>query len=305
MRLDLADLCLFLHVIEGGSITAGAARAHLALASVSERLRAMEADVGVALLERLPRGVKPTPAGEALAHHARLLLGQRERMRAELEEFASGARGTLCLHATTAALTHFLPGRIAGWLAERPNLKLDLRERTSQEIVDAVAAGLIEAGVVSSMVEATGVVLQPLIPDRLVVLVPAFHHLAQAKSLALKDVLGEAFVGLVAGSALQDHLDAQARRLGRSFALRAQMKTFEGVFELVSAGVGLAIVPEPVVQGLRHRHAGLRSVALSDVWAQRKLCVCYRRLEELSVPMRELLRLLLQEASSNAPEASL
>ncbi len=77
MRLDLADLQLFLCIADAGSITAGAQRANLALASASERLRKMESAVGVALLERRPRGVITTEAGEALAHHARLMLRQQ------------------------------------------------------------------------------------------------------------------------------------------------------------------------------------------------------------------------------------
>ena len=64
MRLDLADLRLFIAIVDTGSITGGAAAAHLALASASERLRKMEAEVGVPLLHRHARGVTTTEAGE-------------------------------------------------------------------------------------------------------------------------------------------------------------------------------------------------------------------------------------------------
>jgi len=84
MRLDLADLHLFLCVADAGSITQGTARANLALASVSARLRSIEADAGIALLERHPRGVITTEAGEALAHHARLMLRQQALLKDEL-----------------------------------------------------------------------------------------------------------------------------------------------------------------------------------------------------------------------------
>src|SRR5690606_41460562 len=153
MRMDLTDLRLFLAVVEAGSITAGAARASLALGSASERLRAMEDDAGVALLRRHPRGVSMTEAGEALAHHAHLILRQQSLLRAELREFANGARGTLHLYANTAALTGFLPGRLAPWLAQRPRLQVDLKERTSVEIVRAVHGGQAEAGILASMVD--------------------------------------------------------------------------------------------------------------------------------------------------------
>jgi DNA-binding transcriptional LysR family regulator len=76
LRFDLTDMQLFLHVIEAGSITAGAERAHIALASASARVRGMEETLGMPLLVRGRRGVHPTPVGETLVHHARLVLSK-------------------------------------------------------------------------------------------------------------------------------------------------------------------------------------------------------------------------------------
>ncbi len=74
MRMDLADLRLFIAIVESGSITGGAAMAHLALASASERVRKLEAEVGVPLLQRHARGVTLTEAGRYWrAMHARFL----------------------------------------------------------------------------------------------------------------------------------------------------------------------------------------------------------------------------------------
>ena len=99
MRLDLADLRLFIAIVDTGSITGGAANAHLALASASERLRKMEAEIGVPLLHRHARGVTMTEAGEVLARHARPLLAQQQRLRQAMHAFACGQRGTLRLFA--------------------------------------------------------------------------------------------------------------------------------------------------------------------------------------------------------------
>ena len=92
-RFDLVDLRLFLHVIDTGSITAGSKLSHLALASASARIRGMEDGLGVPLLERLRAGVKPTKAGLAVAHHARLVLQQIERMHGEINDYAGGQIG--------------------------------------------------------------------------------------------------------------------------------------------------------------------------------------------------------------------
>src|SRR6516162_362697 len=90
LRFDFVDLRLFLFVVEGASITHGAARAGMALASTSERIRLMEESLGAPLLDRHRRGVRATPAGATLVHHAQLVIQQLERMRGELSEYADG-----------------------------------------------------------------------------------------------------------------------------------------------------------------------------------------------------------------------
>ncbi|OON35673.1 LysR family transcriptional regulator [Izhakiella australiensis] len=288
MHFDLADLRLFLCVTDAGSITAGAAAAGLALASASERLRNLEAEVGVSLLTRHARGVVTTEAGEALAHHARLILQQRAVLAGELQGFASGARGTLSLYANTAALTEFIPQRLADWLAARPELHLDLKERTSQEIVRTIAAGLAQAGIVSDAVDSEALQLQPVAQDHLVLIAARTHSMAARHKLHLADVLSERFVGLAAESALQQHIDHHARRCGHPLALRVRMKTFEGLCNMVAHGVGLGIVPQSVA--IRYgRKYGFRQIALQDRWAQRQLCLCYRHWDELSSTMQSLL----------------
>src|SRR5260370_15711869 len=121
MRFDLVDLRLFLHVAEAASITHGAAKANMALASASERIRGMEELLGVALLERGRRGVRPTPAGRTLLHHARVVTQQIERMRGELSGYAGGLKGYVRLLANTSALSEFLPEVLNGFLATFPN----------------------------------------------------------------------------------------------------------------------------------------------------------------------------------------
>ena len=129
MRFDFVDLRLFLAVVDAGSITHGAIAAGLSLPAASERLRAMEIASGVKLLERGRRGVSPTNAGEALAHHAALVQRQMAQMRGELDEHAKGLRTVIRLMAPTAAITEFLPERLAPWMAANPHTDVDLRER--------------------------------------------------------------------------------------------------------------------------------------------------------------------------------
>ncbi len=199
MRFDLTDLRLFLHVAEAGSITAGAERAALALASASARIRGMEAAAGTALLQRGRRGVAPTPAGEAVLHHARLVLQQMERMRGELGDYARGLKGHVRILGNTAAVTEFLPEPLAEWLAAHPRIDIDLEERPSHAIVEAVAAGLADLGIVADMADGgaadggDGLERIPFRIDRLVLAVPRGHPLAARRRDRLRRGAGRGF----------------------------------------------------------------------------------------------------------------
>lgn len=294
VRFDLTDLRLFLHVAEAASITGGAERAGLALASASARIRGMEAVFGAALLRRERRGVRLTPAGQALQHHARLVVQQLEQMRGDLAAYAGGLKGHVRLLANTAAAAEYLPEPLAAFLAAHPLLDVDLEERPSHAIVVAVAGGLADAGIVADTVDPGDLETYPFVLDRLVVVGRRDHPaLAARRPLALAEVIAHDLVGLGLGSALQTHLGEHAARAGRPLKLRVRLTSLEAVCRMAEAGVGLAIVPEKAARRSR-RSMALRLAPLTDAWAVRRLMICTRRLEALPVHARLLVDHLRQ-----------
>ncbi|SAL27887.1 LysR family transcriptional regulator [Caballeronia sordidicola] len=293
MRFDLVDLRLFLYILETGNITHGAAQANMSLPSASARLRGMEDALGMPLLERGRRGVETTPAGDTLAHHARLVLAQIERMQGELGEHSEARKTRIRLWANTAAVTEFLPRPLAEFLRDHPNVHIDMKERQSAETVKAVLNGSAEIGIVADAVEHGALQAFAFATDRLVLIVARDHALSGRRKVALKDVLGEAFIGLSAGSALSEYLGEQALFAGQNFYFRARMRTFENVCCMVEHGAGIAIVP--VTAARRYRGTlGIRIVELTDRWAPRQLLVVVRDLDALQRPERALVDGLIQ-----------
>jgi DNA-binding transcriptional LysR family regulator len=289
MRFDLSDLRLFLHVVEAGSITRGAERAHLALAAASTRIRHMETALGTLLLRRERQGVRPTAAGSTLAHHARLLLQQSERMHSELSQYAEGIRGQVRLMSNTNALTEFLPEPLSNFLAAHPQVNIDLEERLSDEIVTAVADGTADIGIVAATVEMAGLETLPFRTDRFVLVVPLEHRLAGIERIAFAEVLGLDFVGLDRASALQRFLAEKAERIGRRLKLRVQLRSFDAVCRLVECNVGIGVVPASTAE--RHlRTMSIHRIELADEWALRKLTICIRREADLPIFARDLVR---------------
>lgn len=284
MRYDLIDLQLFLHVLDAGSITGGAARAHLALASASERIAAMEASLGVPLLVRGRRGVQPTAAGAALQRHARLVFQQLARMRAELGDHAAGLKGQVRLLCNTAALSEYLPDVLAGFMTRHPDVDIDLEERLSSDIARAVREGGADLGIVADTVDLAGLETYPFRTDRLVaVLPPALAHTlvpADGRTVAFARLVDFDHVGLAGDSALFRYLDQQAERLGRRLRARVRLRSFEAICRMVESGVGFGIVSEPAARRCA-RTMDIAVLELADAWALRQLTLCMRSMEGL------------------------
>jgi DNA-binding transcriptional LysR family regulator len=295
MRFDLADLRLFLSVIESSSITQGANNAHIAAPSASERIRNMEHEIGTALLFREPRGVRATPAGDALARHARIILKQNEVMRGELSEYADGLRGRVRLLSNTAGLSEFLPDLLSDYLLAFPNVDLEIEERPSHEIVQAIAGGDFDAGIVADFAPLGELKSFPFCVDRLVLVVPAGHPLADLKEIEFSRALALDFVGLMRDSALMEHLEWQATRLSKSIHWRVRLGTFDAICKLVERGVGVAVIPERAAAKAQLT-GNLVRIRLSDSWAKRQLMLCVRNLDELPKHARQLVDHILSKA---------
>ncbi|MFT3720597.1 LysR substrate-binding domain-containing protein [Pseudorhodoferax sp.] len=292
MRFDLTDLRLFVHVHAAGTITGGAAASHMTLASASERIRAMEDSLGAPLLTRLPRGVQPTPAGRSLLQHARAVLQQIERLQAELADYGAGLQGQVRLLCNTSALAEHLPPVLSGFLAAHAGLSVDLEERPSEQIADALRADLCDLGIASDAADLAGLQTHALWPDPLVLVVPRGHAWAGRAAIGLDEVAGAALVGLAEPSAFQAHLAQQARRLGRQLAYRARLRSFESVCRLVGQGIGVAIVPLAVARRCA-RTAGVQRVALAEPWAARRLVLCLRDARALAPAAQRFVQHLL------------
>jgi len=289
MRFDLADLSLFRHVVEAGSITHGAERAHLALAAASTRIRNMEQALGAPLLIRARQGVTPTQAGRTLLQHARTILVQAERLREDLGAYAGGVAGQVRVLSNTNALTEFLPEALSSFLAANPNVSIDLEERLSDEIVGLIAEGVGDIGIVAGTVDTSRLTAYPWRSDRFVLVVARDHALARRSKVEFAEVLDHDFVGLDRASALQRFLASKASQAGRALRLRVQLRSFEAVCRLVECHVGVGVVPATTARRAT-REMAVKAVELVDPWAVRDLTICMRDFDALPPFARQLVQ---------------
>ncbi|MBD8754402.1 LysR family transcriptional regulator [Pseudomonas coleopterorum] len=292
MHFDLADLRLFIHIGESPSLTQGARRAFLSPAAASARIKALEQQLETRLLYRDSRGVELTPAGQKLLVHARLIMRQVEYLKADFTHLGGDSAGHIRIFANTTAVTEFLPEVLAGFLAQRPGVSVDLQERLSRDIVRGVLDGSTDMGIIAGPVEAAGLQVMHFSTDRLVLTVPLGHELAGCKRIGFKQTLAFQHIGLHEGSTLLSFLREQVERSGQGLSLRIQVSSFEAICRMVEAGVGIGIIPESAA--LRHsRTMRLVTIELDEPWAVRERSILVRELEALPGTVRALIATLM------------
>lgn len=295
MRFDLIDLQLFVAIAEANSITHGAAKAHLALASASARIKALEATLGVPLLTRGRRGIVLTAAGEALLGHARIVLQNIETMRGDLGGYARGLKASVSLLANTVGLSEHLPKALASFLRAHPNVSLAVEERESADIAQAIAGGAADIGFAADHTLPDHLERFSFCEDRFMLVVPPRSAFASRRQIDFREVVQQDFIGLTNSTALQSHIGKYAARLGVRLRFRAQLRDFDAMCQMVAAGVGVAIVPEVAARRCA-RSMPIRLVKIRDPWASRRMAICVRSLKGLSRPAQQLFEHLRGEA---------
>ena len=295
MRFDLVDLQLFIAVADARSITAGALRAHLALASASARIKGLEAALGTALLKRGRRGVELTAAGESLLDHARIIIHNVDAMRGDLAAYASGMRASVLLLANTSGLSEHLPKALAAFLREHPDINVDVEERESTDIAAAIASGAADLGFAAEHALPDNVERFLFSEDRLTVVAARRGEFSGRRQIDFTELADRDFVGLTNSTALQVHIARHAARLGMRLRFRARLRDFDAICRMVAAGVGIAVVPEAAAKRCV-RSMPLTMIRIRDGWANRKLAICARSFKALPKPAQQLVEYLRKAA---------
>jgi DNA-binding transcriptional LysR family regulator len=295
MRFDLVDLQLFIAVADSRSITRGADRAHLALASASARIKGLEEAFAVTLFKRGRRGVELTAAGESLLDHARLVIHNVDTMRGDLSRFASGVSASVQLLANTSGLSEHLPQALAAFLRDYPDINVDVEERESTDIATAIATGAADLGFAAEHALPDNVERFTFSKDRLTLVTARKGPLGGRRQIDFQDAASLSFVGLTSATALQAHISKHAARLGMRLHFRARLRDFDAICQMVAADVGVAVVPEAAARRCA-RAMPIAMVRIRDSWANRRLVICSRNFKSLPRPAKLLVEHLRKSA---------
>ena len=233
-HFDITTLRLFVCVVEQGNIAEASRINHIAASAISKRISDLEGRAGVNLLYRLRGGVEPTEAGIALMRRAKRILLLLEDMDAELSEYTNGMRGQVRFWANTSSITQFLPEDLTRYVERFPEVGIELREETSQVIIDGIREGLTDLGVFSGHVDSVDLETRTYRHDALMVILPPGHALEGRDQVKLDDIAPFDNVGLQDGSSLQNKLMSEAASLDIPLRFSCESAGFLMVFAVWS-----------------------------------------------------------------------
>ncbi|NDI87623.1 LysR family transcriptional regulator [Undibacterium crateris] len=269
-HFDLQSLRIFLMVAQAGSLTKATDKSNMTLSALSKRIADLERTVDTALFVRLPRGLELTSAGEQLIQHARSVLDTVNRMAGDMGDFAIGVRGHVRIWANTSAIIQFLPADLASFVEVHPLIRISLEEMLSDQIVAATLSGEADLGIFADNVSSHGLEKYLYRRDKLMVVVRTDHALATLPEVSFSDTLDYDFVGLNYGSSLLKRLTDASLAHDKPLRLRIQVSSFDGMCGMIAAGLGIGVLPDGAIP-LTFPANGLRSIPLTDLWAQRTL----------------------------------
>lgn len=190
-RLSLRNLRLVEVISREGSLVRAAQSMNMTQSAVTKALQELEAAVGVQLFDRTNRGALPTPFGEALAAHARVVMTQIRHATQELAELKDGSGGTVAVGTLLSASVQLLPQAIAKVQRDRPNLRVRIFEGTNESLMPLLRRGDLDmvVGRLPEFRERQGIRQEILFEDDARVVVGPAHPLAGASGLTLRDLL--------------------------------------------------------------------------------------------------------------------
>ena len=251
---------------------------------------------------RKARGMDLTPAGETLLTHARRMLLSVEKIGLELAEHAQGVRGYVRMVANLSAIVQFLPEDLRAFLHQHEQVKLDLEERTSGNVVKGVEDSWADIGICSGHVETRDLHVELYRRDQLVLVMRGDHPLAARGSAAFDETLEYEHVGLHTDSSINSRSHVASRAAGKALKMRIHVPGFDAVCRMAQAGMGVGVIPDGVYQAIGSQ-LGLVSMPITDAWSHRELKLVVRDVDALT-PASKALHDYLRVAEARAEEKS-
>jgi DNA-binding transcriptional LysR family regulator len=272
--MELRQLEYLVTVVEEANFTRAAQRCHVAQPGVSAQVRQLERELGLALLDRSGRTVRPTEAGAAVLPYARAALDAVGGILLAVDELSGLVRGHLAVGMVASLSAIDLPALLAGFAYRHPGVEITLTEASSASLLDALAAHRLDAAFVGLPGPApAGIEAQVVAEVPLVAVVTPTDALSAEKTITLEALARRPLITLPQGTGLRTVIDRACASAGVQPRVAFEASDPHVLAQLAGQGLGVAIVTEPVAHAHRDR---LHALAIIRPRMRGRLALAWR-----------------------------
>jgi DNA-binding transcriptional LysR family regulator len=288
--MELRQLRYLVALAEERSFTKAAAREHIAQPAMSQQIRRLEDELGLALVDRTTRRVDLTEAGALLVARARRALAEVHSAREELDELSGMRRGRVTIGAMQTLGPFDLARLLATFHESHPDVELAVREEASDTLAAMVRSDAVDLAFLSvtDRIDREGLELQQLAKEDLVAVVPAGHALAGRRRVRLAELAGEQFISFRDGWALRHLLLKASEEAGFEPHVAFESNEVTRIKSLIARGLGVALLARSAAD---EGGDGLAVLELTSPKPMRDVTLAWRQGRRLSPAARALLKL--------------
>ena len=289
--MNFNHLAIFDAVARESSVTRAGERLRISQPAVSRQLKLLEEALGATLVDRLPKGVRLTPAGDLLAGYSRRIFAQADEAERAVAELQGLRRGRLTIGASTTIGIYFLPQLLAGFRTRFPRIDLHMEVANTQVIQQALMEHRVDVAVTEGFIHWPELEARVFLVDEIVPIVPPGHPLASARRVGLRRFCAEPLIMREKGSGTREVIEEALGKKGVEVRPLMSLGSTEAIKRSVAAGVGVAFVSALTIE--QEVHDGrLVTFRLHDCPLHRSLHVVQARDRSVSKAVAAFLELL-------------
>lgn len=269
-QMNIRHLAIFHQVARSGSISRAAEQLHISQPAISKQLREFEARQGLALFDRLPRGMRLTEAGRLLAGYADQIFVLESEAQRALGDLQGLQAGSLCIGASTTIGSYLLPEVFVAFRERYPDVALNLVVGNTQAIQIRLLAGELDLGFTEGFVDAPGLDAEVFLMDELLPVAAADHPLLREEAVSVSRLCRESMLVREAGSGTLAVMQAALTRHGASPRIAMSLGSTEAIKRALSLSTCVAVVSRLAVQA-ELQSGALRAIPVRGLLIERPL----------------------------------
>ncbi len=256
--------------------------------TLSTQIKKLEDELGVQLVERSPKNIMLTPVGEEVAERARLVLSDIDQIRAVARRHSDPANGVLRLGLFPTLAPYYLPHVVPSVRQRYPNLRLQLAEEKTEDILRLLRQGELDAALLALPILDDGLEIDVLFEEPFVLALPSEHPLAGRPDVTLQDLEGAELLLLEEGHCLREHALEVCALAGAHERVDFHATSMETLRQMVAADVGVTLMPVLSVKPPIARTSNLAISRFAEPAPSRTIALVWRSSSALSPFLRDL-----------------